>query len=46
LKFLEEVKKKSEEISKLQCKNSQLEEIKKIGKEGLELISSGLFNII
>lgn len=42
LKFLEEVKKKSEEISKLQDKNSQLEEIKKIGKEGLELISSGL----
>jgi len=45
LKFLEEVKKKSEEISKLQCKNSQLEEIKKIGKERLELISSGLFTL-
>ncbi|MFP3399559.1 hypothetical protein [Acidianus sp.] len=45
LKFLEEVKKKSEEISKLQDKNSQLEEIKKIGKEGLELISSGLLTL-
>jgi len=45
LKFLEEVKRKSEEISKLQDKNSQLEEIKKIGKEGLELISSGLLTL-
>ncbi|BDC17158.1 hypothetical protein [Acidianus sp. HS-5] len=45
LKFLEEVKKKSEEIAKLQDKNSQMEEIKKIGKEGLELISSGLLTL-
>jgi len=44
-KFLENVKKRSEELSK-QDKKVQLEELTKLTQEGLNLISIGLFALI
>jgi hypothetical protein len=44
-KFLENVKKRSEELSK-QDKKVQLEELSKLTQEGLNLISIGLFTLI
>ncbi len=44
-KFLENVKKRSEELSK-QDKKIQLEELTKLTQEGLNLISIGLFTLI
>lgn len=45
MKFLEKVKEKSAEISKMQDKNVQLQELEKLGKEALEIISLGLLSL-
>ncbi|AWR97868.1 hypothetical protein DFR86_10170 [Acidianus sulfidivorans JP7] len=45
-KFLENVKNKSSELAKIQDKNVQIQELEKIGKEGLEIISQGIISLL
>ncbi|WP_148692444.1 hypothetical protein [Acidianus manzaensis] len=45
-KFLEKIKTKLPELTQIQDKNTQLQELEKIGKEGLETISAGVISLL